>query len=490
MKHAGILLHISSLDSDFGIGDFGPAAYRFADFLKKSGQSYWQILPIEYIGLGNSPYQCYSSKAINPYLINPLEFVDMGLCDETFIENYRDAGIRNKVDYDDVFRAKDEIFRNVFENFDITKDEYIKFKAENAGWIDDYALFIVLLKKTQGLTIREIGEDLIKREPDALERALHKYSNEVEREIFLQYIAFGQWFRLKEYVNSLGIKFIGDIPIYLSFDSVEVWTDREMFGVGESLHLKYVSGVPPDKLSDDGQIWGNPVFDWKHHKRTGYEWWSDRIRFALAKFDIIRIDHFRGFAKYYAIKAPFDDAHKGRWEKGPGYGMFKLINSIVDNQRVIAEDLGLITNDVRRLIKKTGYAGMKVAQFGYGDDLGNEHLPVNYEYNIYAYTGTHDNNTLVGWYDDMSENERKYLKKHFPEVKRESICEMVISQVMESNAKAVVIPLQDYLGFDGSARMNTPATLGGNWEWRMTGIPEGLDKDINKITQKRRKNDG
>jgi 4-alpha-glucanotransferase len=485
MKQAGILLHISSLDGDFGIGDFGPAAYRFADFLSKSNQSFWQILPIEYIGLGNSPYQCYSSKAINPYFIDPLEFADSGLCSKEFIDGLKAENNTAKTEYDEVFRIKDAIFKNAFDNFNPADDEYTKFKTENAGWIDDYALFIVLLKKTKGLTIKEIGRGLIDRNPQELAEANRKFEHETEREKFLQFVAFRQWFRLKEYVNGLGIKIIGDIPIYLSFDSSEVWTDRELFCIGDSLHLKHVSGVPPDKLSDDGQIWGNPVYDWKYHRKTGYEWWIDRISMALEKFDVIRIDHFRGFAKYYAIKEPFDDAHKGRWIKGPGYRMFKLINSIFDNSRIIAEDLGLITRDVRRLIKKTGYAGMKIAQFGYGNDPGNEHLPANYTRHSYAYSGTHDNNTLVGWYNDLGEKELENLRKHFPGISKDTVCDFIISDIMESDSKAAIIPMQDYLELPGEARMNTPSTLGGNWEWKMTGIPQGLDWKIRKYTSKR-----
>ena len=490
MKKAGILLHISSLNSDFGIGDFGPAAFEFADFLGLSDQSYWQILPIEYIGLGNSPYQCYSSKAINPYFINPLEFVEEGLCEKAFIDGFRETGGRNKVDYDEVFKAKDVIFTKAFDSFDLTDDEYTKFKALNSDWLDDYALFIVLLKKTRGLTLREFGKGLIDRNPEELARVSDRHKHETEREKFLQYIAFRQWFRLKKYINRLGIEIIGDIPIYLSLDSAEVWTDRELFSIGESLHLEHISGVPPDKLSDDGQIWGNPVYDWKYHKKTQYSWWIERISSALEKFDIIRIDHFRGFSKYYAIKEPFEDAHKGCWKKGPGFGMFKLMNSIFDNSRIIAEDLGLITRDVRRLIKKTGYAGMKIAQFGYGGDMNNEHLPANYKYKTYVYSGTHDNNTLVGWYNNLSKKDLEYLKKHLPGVNSGNVCELVISQIMESASQAAIIPLQDYLELSGDARMNTPSTLGKNWNWRMTGIPAGLDEKIRNYMEKRSTKDG
>jgi len=490
MKKAGILLHITSLNSDFGIGDFGPAAFQFADFLSKSDQSYWQILPIEYIGLGNSPYQCYSSRAINPYLINPLELVEDGLCDKDFIDKFRDSGNRKKVDYDEVFKIKDSIFKKAFENFNRADDEYNKFKAEHAGWIDDYALFIVLLKKTKGLTLREFNNDLIDRNPQKLNEVLKKYNDEVELEKFLQFLAFRQWFKLKKYANSLGIEIIGDIPICLSFDSAEVWTDRELFKIGESLHLKNVSGVPPDKLSDDGQIWGNPVYDWKYHRQTEYEWWINRIEMALKKFDIIRIDHFRGFSKYYAIKEPFEDAHKGKWKKGPGFRMFRLINFIFDNSRIIAEDLGFITHDVRRLIKKTGYAGMKIAQFGYGEDSKNEHLPMNYRYKTYVYSGTHDNNTLIGWYDELSNKDSENLKKHIPGINRNNVCDMIISQVMESDSQAAIIPMQDYLKLTGTARMNTPSTPAGNWEWRMQNIPRGLSKEISKYTKKRRTDNG
>ena len=489
MKKAGILLHISNLDSDFGIGDFGHSAYKFADFLDGCGQSYWQILPIEYIGLGNSPYQCYSSKAINPYFINPLEFVESGLCSMDFL-NGKKTKNQGKIDYDEVFRIKDAIFDRAFDSFDTGDDEYNKFKAMNSGWIDDYALFIVLLKKTKGLTLREFDKELIERSPEYLAEAFKEYEKETEREKFLQFIAFRQWFRLKKYVNGLGIKIIGDIPIYLSFDSVEVWTDRELFSIGESLHLKHVSGVPPDKLSDAGQIWGNPVYDWKHHRKTNYEWWIDRISMSLEKFDIIRIDHFRGFAKYYAIREPFDDAHKGRWKRGPGFRLFKLVNSIYDSSMIIAEDLGFITADVRRLIKKTGYAGMKIAQFGYNGDSGNEHLPANYGRLSYVYSGTHDNNTLVGWYNDLDKKDLENLRKHFPGITEDNVCDFIISEVMESDAQAAIIPMQDYLELPGDARMNTPSTLGGNWEWRMKDIPMGLSEKINKYTGKRSKGNG
>ncbi|MFO7611068.1 MAG: 4-alpha-glucanotransferase [Clostridia bacterium] len=486
MKKAGILLHISSLHGGFGIGDFGRPAYEFVDFLVECGQTYWQILPIGYIGYANSPYQCYGSKALNPYFIDPYGFSDEGLCTRSWLDGLGGTLNSGKVDYNEMFRVKNMIFDRAFTGFNPGRADYVDFKRQHKEWLDDFALFIVLLKKTKNLTIREFAPGILGRDPDALADSLYKYRTEIEREKFLQFFAFRQWMRLREYANGKGIKIIGDIPIYLSFDSVEVWTDREMFRMGPGLVMRQAAGVPPDKMSDKGQIWGNPVYDWKYHAKTGYGWWIDRISFALSLFDIIRIDHFRGFAKYYAVKEPFDDAHKGRWKKGPGFKLFRKVNRIFDSSRIIAEDLGHITRDVRRLIRKTGYCGMKVAQFGFSGDMKNEHHPYNYPLKSFSYTGTHDNNTLMGWYSGMFPEDRKILEKMVVGISGENVNLRIIEMVMRSDSKAAIVPMQDYLGLGSSARMNTPSTISGNWEWRMPGIPAGISGLVVRMTEKRK----
>ncbi|MBN2557751.1 MAG: 4-alpha-glucanotransferase [Clostridia bacterium] len=470
----------------FGIGDFGGSAYQFVDFLAECGQAYWQILPIGYIGYANSPYQCYGSKALNPYFIDPYGFSNEGLCSRNYLDGLGLTLNSGRVDYNEVFRVKNMIFDRAFGGFNLERADYIDFKSRHKDWLDDFALFIVLLKKTKNLTIMEFAPDIQKRDPVALGHVLAKFGNEVEREKFLQFFAFRQWMGLREYANGKGIKIIGDIPIYLSFDSVEVWTDRELFKMGPDLEMKQVSGVPPDKMSDKGQIWGNPVYDWRYHARTGYGWWIDRISFSLSLFDIIRIDHFRGFAKYYVVEEPFDDAHKGKWKKGPGFWLFRKVNRIFDSSRIIAEDLGHITRDVRRLIRRTGYCGMKVAQFGFSGDRDNEHHPRNYPARSFSYTGTHDNNTIIGWYADMPPGDRMILEKMVAGISGDNANLRIIEMLMKSDSQAVIVPMQDYLGLGSSARMNTPSTVSGNWEWRMTGIPPETSGIVISLTEKRK----
>lgn len=448
-------MHISSLPGNRGIGSMGKAAYEFVDFLADAKLSLWQVLPLCPTSYGDSPYQSPSALAGNPYFIDLDMLIEEGLLKETEAPEYP----MKDVDYAEIYFERYDTLRKAFKRFKKkTPSDYDDFKSENAFWLDDYALFMAI-KEAHGMQAWETWEDEYKhRTADMTE-----FEAAAEFHKFLQYEFFKQWAAIKAYANKKGVKIVGDMPIYVAYDSVEVWANPKQFLLNDDLSRKVVAGVPPDYFSADGQLWGNPIYDWEYMKSTGYEWWVMRMAMAMKMYDIVRIDHFRAFADYYEIPADRTDAKVGNWIAGPGMELFNTINEKLNHPAIIAEDLGELHECVYRLVKETGFPGMKVMQFAFDGDPNNPFYYTNYPQNCVAYTGTHDNDTTRGWFDKFDDKE---LVRRTLGYDGNSITYEIIERLFSSNADTVIIPMQDFLNLGGRARMNTPSTLGGNWAWR------------------------
>lgn len=479
MRKSGVLLPIASLPGKYGIGTFSKHAYVFLDQLKAAGQSYWQILPLGPTGYGDSPYQSFSTYAGNPYFIDLDTLIEEGLltakeCDQC------DFGTNKRyIDYEKLYLSRFKVLKLAYERSHISRKKAFKvFISENAYWLDDYALYMAVKNATGGKSFIEWDEDIRMREPDALEKYRKKYAKEIEFYQFQQYVFDQQWRALKEYANELGIKIIGDIPIYVAFDSADTWANPKLFQFDENNMPIAVAGCPPDAFSETGQLWGNPLYDWKYHKETGYDWWVKRIQHSFQLYDVVRVDHFRGFDEYYSI--PYGDATAefGKWKKGPGYDIFRTFTKVLGKMDIIAEDLGYLTPSVIKLVKDTGYPGMKVLQFAFDSREESDYLPHNYTNNCVVYTGTHDNDTIRGWYQVLSKPDKKFAMKYLnnAETPEEEISWDYIRLALSSVAKLCIIPVQDYLCLGNEARINLPSTLGNNWKWRMT------ERDLNKKT--------
>ncbi len=475
-RTSGVLLHITSLPGKYGIGDFGPQAYRFADFLSKAKQSYWQILPLNppHGRMNISPYNCLSAFAGNTSLISP--------------ELLYKSGYLKKNDIADSFRAK--IFNKLLESNKLRKERasFENFCIENKYWLDDYALFTGLSQYFQTTDWSKWPKAIRDRNYAALKEANELVKTDCEKEKILQYIFFKQWFALKKYCNKLGIEIIGDMPIYVAYQSSDVWANPEIFKLDRSKKPAFKSGVPPDFFSKTGQLWGNPVYNWKVIKENGYKWWIERTRQNLKLYDIFRIDHFRGFVKFWQIPGNDKNAVRGKWIKGPGEDFFKTLYKRFPSAQIIAEDLGLITPDVRELLKKLGLPGMKVLHFAFSDTSGkNTYLPHNHIENCIVYTGTHDNNTTLGWFkNDLSTRQKNALIEYLGhEVSGNEVSWEMIRIAMSSVAKTAIIPMQDLLNLGTEARMNHPAKIIGNWNWRMkqNQINIKLANQLAKITE-------
>ncbi|MBR2869633.1 MAG: 4-alpha-glucanotransferase [Clostridia bacterium] len=454
MRGSGILLHITSLPSPFGIGTLGRSAYDFADFLEKSGQRYWQILPVGHTGFGDSPYQAFSAFAGNPYMID----LDL-LCEKELLrpEEYVDIDWGEKsrqVDYGKIFRNRTAVLRNVAQRFKKT-EAFELFCSENAFWLEDYSVFMSLKERFSGRPFFEWKKPY--PDPDKKECDFWK---------ILQFIFYSQWYDLKKYVNSKGIQIIGDLPIYVAHDSSDVMGNPELFELDLNGNPVSVAGVPPDGFSPRGQLWGNPVFDWNYMRRNGYRWWIKRISHSMKLFDRIRIDHFRGFSSYYSVPSGNTDAVNGFWRAGPSSELFEAIESEIGKVNIIAEDLGFIDNGVRDLMKKTGFPGMKILQFAFDSREGSDYLPHNYGKNCVVYIGTHDNDTLAGWFDNAPEKDVEFAKKYLRLSNGEGMIDGVIKSAMASVGETVIFTMQDLLGLGSAARMNTPSQPCGNWRWR------------------------
>lgn len=467
-RFGGILMHITSLPSKYGIGDFGENAYRFADKLKATGATLWQILPLGPTGYGNSPYAARSTFAGNELLLDIDTLIKEGYLKEEDVKDYPSFP-SSKVLFDEVIRAKLPLLMKGAENFLMQNKEkkaYEEFKKKNKYWLDDYAVFMVLYNKHNDAR-------WMLWEEKYSQATIRKHKEEAEIYKVLQYFFQKQWIALKEYANGLGIRIIGDIPIFVGADSADTWANIELFKTDEEGHYSAVSGVPPDNFCSTGQLWGNPVYDWQKHIDTDFSWWLKRVERQLELTDILRIDHFRGFAAYWEVPSSHKTAEKGKWKKAPGKEFFKTLREKMGELPIIAEDLGFMTEDVNKLRNSNHLPGMKICQFGFtklSDGSFNAYdtfLPHNYEKNFVAYTGTHDNETARGWYESQDEMMKHYMREYLSSCEEEIVWAM-IKAVMLSCAQYAIFPMQDLLGKDNSARMNTPSTCNEfNWTWRL-----------------------
>ncbi len=460
-RGSGILLHISSLDSKYGIGTLGKSAYDFIDSLESAGQKYWQILPISPTSYKDSPYQGLSAFAFNPYFIDLDMLAEDGLLRQADLDAF-DFGItEDKVDYAKQFKYKNALLKTAYEN-GIKKyyKEFIGFVYENHYWIFDYSMFYAIKAYFDHKPIEKWDKEIKERHPDAMLKIANKLEKEIQQAQFEQFLFWKQWVQLKKYANEKNIKIIGDIPIYVSADSDVVWTKRDMFIQDGS-----VAGTPPDAFSKEGQVWGNPLYDWEYHKKTNYDWWIHRIYHCTQLFDYLRIDHFRGFQSYYEIPAT-KDATKGRWVKGPGADLFRAIDHAIGRPKIIAEDLGLLTDDIFSFMWECGYPGIKVLQFAF-DEEDNIYLPHNYTKNCVVYTGTHDNDTIKGWYKSTTKTQQDYIKNYIGNYEDTDIPDKLIRLAEMSRGNICIIPMQDILEMDSDCRMNTPSVEDNNWVWRL-----------------------
>lgn len=467
-RKSGILMHISSLPSKYGIGKFGREAYSFVDFLKECKQKYWQILPLSPTSYGDSPYQSFSIHAGNPYFIDFEILADEGLLKETDFKNIKWCDDERYADYDKLYKSNFKVLRKAYEafknNIPKTYNEYVK---ANDYWLNDYALFMSLKDAYDGKSWIEWEFSLVRRKKSAVKEAEKKYKDDIGFWKFIQYKFFEQWFKLKKYANENGIEIIGDIPIYVAYDSVDVWCSPELFDLDEDLLPKNVAGCPPDIFTPLGQLWGNPLYNWKQMKKNGYLWWINRIDFAQKTYDVIRIDHFRGFDSYYSIPYGDSNALGGHWEEGPKIELFKAVKEKLGKVKIIAEDLGFITPSVKKLLRQTGYPGMKVLQFAFEPNASSMYLPQNYKNsNCFVYTGTHDNDTLKGWVSSESKKNIRFAMDYLGVKRKKQLAWAVIRLAWTSIANTAIAPLQDFLELDSEARMNIPSTVGNNWRWR------------------------
>ena len=460
---------VFSLPSPYGIGTMGKAAYDFIDFLRDSAQSYWQILPIGITSFGDSPYQSFSCFAGNPYFIDLDMLADDGLLSKEEINACDFGNNPNKIDYEKLYLNRYSLLRLAFKRFALNKS-YDIFVSENAFWLDDFALFMAIKNSEGGKAFFEWEAPLKSRDSAVLNQFKADYIDDINFYKFLQFKFFEQWTALKKYANKNNIKIIGDIPIYVALDSADVWANPQQFQLNDDYTPRAVAGVPPDAFSDDGQLWGNPLYDWNYMKTTGYAWWKSYLGNALKLFDKVRIDHFRAFESYFAIPYGDKDAKCGKWVKGPDKALFDAFkNEFGKNLPIIAEDLGIITPAVQKLLAFTDFPGMKVMQFAFSGNSDNAYLPHNVHKNCVVYTGTHDNDTIIGWLKNADADTQKQAKDYFNYNDDNGFNWAMIKSAMSTVADTCIIPMADFLGADGSARINTPSTLGDNWDWRIDG---------------------
>ncbi len=469
-RKTGVLLHISSLPSPYGIGTFGKSAYEFVDFLVDAGQTYWQLLPLGPTSYGDSPYQAFSTFAGNPYFID-LDFLNTdGYLEKEDFENLNWGTEPMYVDYAHIYENRFAVLRKAYKNF-MKKGNIDALKAyceKEKSWLDEYALFMTLKDTHGGKSWREWEKPYYEREASVLEKFIEDHEEEIGFWKFLQYEFSRQWQNLKEYANVRGIKIIGDLPIYVADDSSDVWANPKLFDFDEERRPRCVAGCPPDAFSEDGQLWGNPVYDWDYNKESGYEWWIARLRSCSEKYDILRIDHFRGFAGYYCIPFGEDTARNGEWKKGPGMDLFSVVKKELPDCPIIAEDLGFLTDDVRQLLRDCGFPGMKILEFAFGaDDDANDSLPHNLLRHSVCYPGTHDNPPVGEWKETLSEKDLEYCMDYMNIGKDDDFIDAFIRMALGTVAETAIIPMQDWLGLGKYTRMNTPSTSGGNWQWRL-----------------------
>lgn len=467
-RGAGILLPISSLPSPYGIGTMGKDAYEFVDMLKRAGQKYWQVLPIGPTSFGDSPYQSFSAFAGNPYFIDLDTLIEEGLLTKEEVESYKWADSDDEIDYARLYRQRFEVLRKAFGRSE-HKDSrgYADFIKENEQWIDDYALYMAIKADHNNREWLAWEPAIKKRKPEAMAAYREKLGEDVEFYKFLQFKFYEQWMPLKEYANRNGISIIGDIPIYVALDSADVWANTDQFQLSGSLAPAVVAGCPPDMFSSYGQKWGNPIYDWDVMEKDDFAWWKKRIAASAKLYDVIRIDHFIGIVRYYSIPAN-GEPKDGYYRQGPGKKLIDAIDSAIGSSKVIAEDLGVVVPEVQKLVKESGYPGMKVLEFAFDGNTANEYLPHNHAKNYVAYIGTHDNDMLKSYISGQSEELQEYMMKYLMADSLDDVAEKMIHALYMSSADTVILQMQDILGKDNSARMNYPSTLGGNWKWRLT----------------------
>jgi 4-alpha-glucanotransferase len=497
-RASGILLHPTSLPGPYGVGDMGPEAYKFVDFLVAAGQTIWQVLPLGPTGYGDSPYACYSAFAGNTLLISPEQLVADGLLAASDLADLPGFSPES-VDFTAIHDFKDALLRRAFARFKQADDAklqpaFVEFCERETAWLDDYALFRALKDAQGGVAWNDWEPALVRRDPASLAGARKELSAEIEAQKFYQFLFFRQWFALKAVCNRRGIKVVGDIPIFVAHDSADVWTNPDQFKLNEDGTPIVVAGVPPDYFSLTGQLWGNPLYNWERMSADGFKWWLERVAATLHTVDIVRIDHFRGFAACWEIPGGDKTAERGRWVTAPGRELFTAIHQALGELPIIAEDLGVITPDVEALRDDFGFPGMRILQFGFSSDSKNMDLPHNYHKNVVVYTGTHDNDTAVGWFQSVAgagstrdaeqiEREKEFCLKYLGTNGTEIHWDF-IRAVLASVANTAVVPLQDVLGLGTAARMNLPNSISGNWAWRMKPgvLTEQIAKRLRDLT--------
>jgi 4-alpha-glucanotransferase len=468
-RSAGILLHPTSLPGGYGIGELGETAYRFVDDLVEAGQSLWQILPLGPTGYGDSPYACFSALAGNPMLIDLAKLVEEGDISETALHDAPDFP-EDRVDFGPVITFKTSILQQAAHTFrerasGERREAFEHFCRENADWLDDFALFMTLKNAHGGAVWNTWERELAVREPEALQAWCERLDDAAFAQRYFQFQFFRQWDALKAYAGKQGLQIVGDIPIFVAYDSVDVWAHPELFYLDEARNATKVAGVPPDYFSPTGQLWGNPLYRWDMLAEQDYAWWVRRLEQTFRTVDIVRLDHFRGFAAYWAVPAGEETAVNGNWEDGPGAGFFEAIKAALGELPIIAEDLGHITPDVEELRKRFDFPGMNVLQFAFTSDAGNPYLPHNLRQNAVIYTGTHDNDTTVGWYESREDKELSAFHTYLGPVD-EPVHWALMRMAYRTVADLAIVPLQDVLGLGAEARMNTPGKFGNNWSWR------------------------
>ena len=474
MRESGILMHITSLPGPYGIGAMGKEAYHFVDFLEKAGQSCWQILPLTPTGYGDSPYQSFGACAGNPYLIDLDTLVAEGLLKKKELRSITWSQSTDRVDFGIQYEQRLAVLALACGRF-VPGEEYEAFLAENQSWLPDYALFMALKDENGGKPWLDWPEDVKLRKPEALEEKRKELSEAIARQYFLQYQFDRQWKALRGYANEKGIRIIGDVPIYVPLDSVDVWANPQLFQLDETRRPEVVAGCPPDSFTADGQLWGNPIYDWKTMAKNGYRWWIHRLEAAAKMYDVVRIDHFRGFESYWAVPTGDKTARGGKWVKGPGLDFIRTIQKALPKLDFIAEDLGYVTPEVRQLQLDSGYPGMKVMEFAFDSREESDYLPHLYPVDSICYTGTHDNVTLKQWFDEASKEDVAYAKAYLGLNKEEGCIWGMIRGAMSSVSRLCVVQMQDYLELGKPARMNFPGTLSSaNWTWR---AKKGFDSD-------------
>ena len=490
-RAAGILLPLFSLPSKYGIGSLGKSAYEFVDFLVKANQSYWQLLPLTPTSYGDSPYQSFSSFAGNPYFIDLEVLVEQGML--SLDDLPKETASDSLIDYGEIYISRNEILYKAYKNsFSNRKEEFEKFYSEN-NWLKDYGLFMALKKHFDMTCWQDWPDENIRlRKKEAMEYYQNLLKDDILFYQYEQFLFYEQFNKLKQYAHDNGILLIGDLPIYSPLDSVDVWANSDQFQLDENLCPRKVAGVPPDYFSKDGQLWGNPLYDWDKMKENGYKYWIERVDGTSKLYDVIRIDHFRGFESYWSIDASETTAKNGEWIKGPGYAFVKVIRDWFNQVQFIAEDLGEITEDVHKLIKDSGFPGMRVIEFGLDPSEDSCNRPCNYDKNVVCYPGTHDNVPLMGWFETASKKEVEYAKKYFKLDRKEGYNWGIIRGGLASSADLFICQFQDYLGKGQDARINVPSTCGNNWRYRINE-QELSDKlaikiaDLTKIYQRHKK---